>query len=357
MKKTSITSLLIGALLSQAGAKELKVFILAGQSNMVGYGSIEMGRKPGDEEKRAREKIKGGLGSLRYIVEQNKDQYGSAGDTPLIDKDGEWIKRDDVLIHYTTEVKSKPKETEAGKELSPLKEGRFSRIKKGNLSVGFANGIGPEFAFGHIVGNAVEEPVLLIKVAWGGKDLAVNFRPPSSGPSPFKRKDPEVVGRYYRAMMATIKDVLANYETEFPELKGYTPRLVGFGWHQGWNDGSKEEWVAEYEKNMVNFIKDVRKDLAVKDLPFVIANSGMIGWREGKPKGRRENLCDIQMAVGDPEKHPEFKGTVASVETRDCYRSHLKSPSNFGYHWHHSGESQFCVGKGMGEAMLKLLAK
>ena len=30
-----------------------------------------------------------------------------------------------------------------------------------------------------------------------------------------------------------------------------------------------------YEKNMVNFITDIRKDLGIKNMPFVIANTGI----------------------------------------------------------------------------------
>jgi alpha-galactosidase len=32
-----------------------------------------------------------------------------------------------------------------------------------------------------VVGDHFDEPVLLVKVAWGGKSLAVDFRPPSAG--------------------------------------------------------------------------------------------------------------------------------------------------------------------------------
>jgi hypothetical protein len=41
--------------------------------------------------------------------------------------------------------------------------------------------IGPEFQFGHVIGNAIDAPVLLIKTAWGGRSLYEDFRPPSSG--------------------------------------------------------------------------------------------------------------------------------------------------------------------------------
>ena len=41
--------------------------------------------------------------------------------------------------------------------------------------------IGPELQIGHRLGDALEAPVLLVKTAWGGKDLFKNFEPPSAG--------------------------------------------------------------------------------------------------------------------------------------------------------------------------------
>jgi hypothetical protein len=320
---------------SQAESKPVKVFILAGQSNMVGHGKVEEGRDPAGGKK----EVAGGLGSLRDFVRQHEEQYGAKGKMPLVDGAGKWLVRDDVYIHCTADQEK----------------------KKGRLTVGFGAGIwfGPEFGFGHVVGNANGEPVLIIKTSWGGKSLAVDFRPPSSGPAPeiYKLKDPDSVGLYYRTMIATVKDVLANLGKEFPELAGYTPEIAGFGWHQGWNDGCDEKMVDEYEKNMANFIKDVRKELGVEHLPFVIANTGMNGRDAKANAGSFGKLCEVQMAIGDPQKHPEFAGTVASVETRDFARPAEQSPSNFGYHWNHNGESHFLVGEAMGQAMVKLLKR
>ena len=59
-------------------------------------------------------------------------------------------------------------------------------------------------------------------------------------------------------MMKVIRYRLTTYEVDFPELKGCKPEIVGFGWHQGWNDGCSTEMTAEYEENMANFINDVR---------------------------------------------------------------------------------------------------
>ena len=48
--------------------------------------------------------------------------------------------------------------------------------------------IGPEFTFGLTMDAALDEPVLIIKTAWGGKSLHTDFRPPSAGPYRNARK-------------------------------------------------------------------------------------------------------------------------------------------------------------------------
>ena len=313
---------------ANAQTRSLKVFILAGQSNMVGHGKVDNGRNPDYDKsvKGSSREIRGGIGSLRHMATNpaTAEKFGH-----LLNADGSWAERDDVFIYST----------------APGKD-------KGRMSVGFGKGnwFGPELGFGNIVGDHFEEPVLIIKTAWGGKDLAVDFRPPSSGDTDLK-KDREA-GAFYRKMMSIVKDRLANCESDFPELRGCKPEIVGFGWHQGWNDGCSKAMTAEYEQNMVNFISDVRKELGVADLPFVIANTGQNG---AETKGTFATLCEKQMSIGNPEKHPEFKGTVTSIDTRPFKAPEERSPSGFGYHWNHSGETHYRVGDSMGKAMVKLL--
>lgn len=322
----------VGFVPAQAEDNTVKVFILAGQSNMVGHGKVEMGRNPEwtKDSKDIPREIKGGIGCLRSLATdpETAKTYGK-----FLGADGTWVERDDVLIDATADGKR----------------------RKGKLSVGYGPGIwfGPELGFGWVVGDYLKEPVLIIKTSWGGKDLAVDFRPPSSGNTDLGKGQREP-GAYYQKMMELVKEALANYETDFPELKGYKAEIAGFGWHQGWNDGCSDPATAEYEKNMANFIRDVRKDLGVADLPFVIANTGQNGL---ETKGRFATLCEAQLALGDPEKHPEFKGTVISIDTRPFKAPDERSPSNFGYHWNHSAESHYKVGDAMGMAMVQLLKK
>ena len=160
------------------------------------------------------------------------------------------------------------------------------------------------------MGDALDEPVLLIKCAWGGKSLAVDFRPPSAGKPPYSlgekadaaiAQDPAIVGKYYRETLALTKAALANIKDLVPGSDGRYV-LAGFGWHQGWNDRINDKFNAEYESNMAHFIRDIRKDLGVPALPFVIAETGMSGPEEKHPRalvadegaGRRGGAPGVQ---------------------------------------------------------------
>jgi hypothetical protein len=117
--------------------------------------------------------------------------------------------------------------------------------------------------------------------------------------------------------------------------------------------------VDAYEQNMVHFIEDIRKDLGMVKLPFVIANTGMGGWTiptTARYKSRVEKLMVAQLAVADPETYPKFKGNVGSLETRDFQRARDASPSRQDYHWYRNWETFYLIGKGMGDRMIELLA-
>lgn len=319
---------------SHAADKKLKVFILAGQSNMVGHGKAEEGRNPKFDPKAPKGKdnpqeIPGGLGCLRAMVAESPSKFGPKGTTPLVGEDGKWLVRTDVKIYaYCNE-----------------------KTRKGGLGLGYAEPgaltwFGPEFGFGHVVGNALKDDVLLLKISTGGTSLAKNWRSPGA-----VAKRGGEVGPQYAHMVKTVKDVMANLGTEFPEFAGHKAEIVGFGWHQGWQDGCDDKMAAEYEANMADFIEDTRKEFGA-GMAFVIANSGFGG---EKQTGARLLVRQSQDAMVDATKHPEFKGNVAVVDTRPMWRDGSVSPSDFGYHWNHNGYTHYEIGAGMGDAMLKLL--
>ncbi|WP_201750265.1 sialate O-acetylesterase [Tautonia marina] len=305
----------------RAAEGPVKVFILAGQSNMQGFGQIE-----------ANPDRNGGLGSLEFLV---KNPATAERVAALVDDSGRWRIRDDVRISYLE--------------------------RSGPLTVGYGvrrETIGPELGFGWTVGDALDDPVLIIKCAWGGKSLAVDFRPPSAGRPPYSlgeeadeaiAEDPEILGKSYREMLVLTREAIGNLEELVPGSDGRYV-LSGFGWHQGWNDRINDDFNAEYESNMAHFIQDVRRDLGAPSLPFVIAETGMTGPDETHP--RALSLMRAQAAVAE---RPEFRGNVSFVGTRSFWRPEEQSPSRQGYHWNSNAETYFLIGEAMGEAMLTLV--
>ncbi len=289
-------------------AHPLKVFVLAGQSNMEGPAILDL--DPSWDPK----DYNGGKGSLaQYILDPAKaKQYAH-----LKDAKGKWAVRDDVSVRYQLED-------------GPL--------KKGPLAPGFTpydeHHFGPELEFGHVIGDAFEEQVLLVKTAWGGKSLYTDFRPPSSGGK---------VGPYYTKMVHEVREALAELAPDGCEL-------AGFVWYQGWNDGcDPEHAVPEYEQNLVNLIHDVRAEFKLPKLPVVI---GEITGPWVKAEGEWDLLRKAQAAAA---ARPEFAGNVVFVPTHDFVRKPEDSPNP--EHAHHefgNGETYYLVGHAFGEAMRKL---
>ena len=294
---------------------KLKVFILSGQSNMVGFGQLD-----------------GSPGTMASYLKEKPKDYGH-----LVDKNGKRIVRDDVWIVNISDSK-KP--------------------QQGKLGVGYGMSekhIGPEYGFGFIVGDHFEDPVLLIKSSWGGRSLYHNFLPPSIEEYPKPEKDGDK-GFHYAEVLRHVEEVTSNLKKYYPDYNGKGFELCGFGWHQGWNDRINDNAVNAYEKNLVHLIKDLRKDLKQPKLPFVCANSGFGGWDLPKRyKAKVEKHCEAQLAPGNAKKYPEFKGNFAGVETRDFQRSQEESPSKPGFHWNRNWETYYLIGTSMGEAMVKLL--
>jgi alpha-galactosidase len=290
-----------------AQEQPLKVFILAGQSNMEGHAQVRtfdyMARDP----------------KTAPIL---KEMRNADGTTRVCEQ---------VWISYLTGD---------GDEYS------------GKLTVGYgAKGrepkIGPEFTFGIYMQKLLDQPILIIKTAWGGKSLHTDFRPPSAGPyelnqqqvdqytkrgmdlDEWKADKATATGHYYRLMTDHVKKVLKDVKKVYPDYdpkQGY--ELAGFVWFQGWNDmcdGStypnrnKPGGYDLYCKLLAHFIRDVREDLSAPDMPFIIGVMGVGGVQE-EPNYFRQ-------AMAAPAALPEFEGNVVAVQTAPYWDEALVAAS------------------------------
>ena len=324
--------------------KGVKVFILAGQSNMVGYGKTETGGNPewkrGD--KSTPKEIKGGVGCLRYLAVNNKDypeyDFASLLADPSKPATSPWKVRKDVKVWW--------RHGHSGK--------LGGKISKGDLGPPFQGGnskwFGPEYAFGQIIGDHYKnDDVLILKTCWGGHSLAGNFRSPTA-----VAKRGGEVGASYKAMLEYAHECLDNLGTHFPEWEGKGYQIVGFAWHQGFNDKVSRKDSPEYKDNLPDFIADVRKEFGNPKLPFVIATTGM-GSKEGSqekpPYAGYSEVEKAQLWVSGVEK----PANVLTADTRPFARDPKNAVSTMGHHWNHSGYSYFMVGKSLADNMLELI--
>jgi len=68
------------------------------------------------------------------------------------------------------------------------------------------------------------------------------------------------------------------------------------------------------------------------------------------------NNMTFRKAQGAVARRPEFKGTVAFVETAGFQRPAQESPNvGHGHHWYGNAESYFLIGDALGKAMVSML--
>ena len=358
--------------ISAAKIKPVKVFILAGQSNMEGKGKIDP------------------LLNHQIKDKETKDFFAH------FHKNGEYIMRDDVWINYLD--------------------------RHGELTVGYGSPgcIGLELQFGHIIGDYYDEQVLLIKTAWGGKSIGRDFRPPSSrAPSnkvldqlvvkmierdynniirkewnKLKKHNPKITrkevetessalfdeirkvkkeeyhkqvvnsfGHFYRLMMNEIKTTLSELKTRFPKYDGQGYEIAGFIWFQGWND-MYGDFPNEYAYNLENFIRDVRKELEVPNLPVAIGVMGQNGFKPAKG-----NMAIVKKAQFSMNDIADFRGNVKAIPTdiywdkradeafptwRNNLEEWVKIGSDFPYHYLGSTITFTRIGQSLAKTILEL---
>ena len=309
----------------------VQVYILLGQSNMLGFG-----------------KIKGGDGSLEHAVKE-KGLYPY-----LIDNAGKWTGRNDVR-----NVRVMGSGTGAMRRFN----NEWMTITGGN--------IGPEIGIGHHVGEAIDAPVMILKSCIGNRALGWDLLPPGSegfeftddkgvtwihpgykgSPERWKKgTEPKKIGWYagaqYDGDLARAKQVLAELDEHYPGAKEY--EVAGFFWWQGDRDSRSGALSSRYEKNLVHLIKQLRKEFNAPSAKFVCATLGQT------KKGATDNggkVLDAMLAVdGKSGKHPEFKGNVAAVYTHP-----LSKGGSSGGHYDGNAETYMNVGEAMGKAMARLL--
>jgi len=328
---------------AKSGGKKLQVFILAGQSNMVGHANAHTIATLYDSDATGDKRL------AQMVFRKGSD----LSKKDLIEQLEQAAKIDDLTGGISNE---KIKKMSAGPEKTALEEKvkkhketyeayrkqvvsacvvsdqvYISSIADGNkrsgpLSVGYGGNkdkIGPEFGFGLSLAQKLDAPILIIKTSWGGKSINYNFRPPSAGPYELNEKEKnggkaeeikKNASLNWRMMNEAAHAVLKDLKKHHP---AYDPKvgheMAGFVWFQGFNDQFSDAFRDNYRQNMIHFVKDIRKEYKTPNMPFVI---GVLGTNMTK-KGVDKNAVSVGQRKA--AKAPEFKGNVVSVESYEVY--------------------------------------
>jgi len=283
-------------------SKPVQVYILMGQSNMVGAG------KPGNLQ---------GIAGKKYPY--------------LVDDAGDWTVRKDVRNVFV------------------LCSGNAPAKDYKNEWMTISGNIGPEIGIGHHLGHVTDAPVLILKSCCGNRSLGYDLLPPSA--AGYEGKDASKKGGWYAGCqydgdVAAAKKVLENLDDYYPGAKEY--EVAGFFWWQGDKDMRNATHCEQYEENLIHLIKSLRKDFDAPDARFVTASLGQT--KKGS-KGGDGKILDAMEAVAMSDD-PELEGRVGFV-----YAHPLSKGGSSSGHYGGNPETYMNVGEAMGKSMVELLRK
>jgi len=365
--------------------KKVQVFIMMGQSNMVGFGQV----KPKDT-----------LGTLLHSISQGKFSH---------------------LLH-SVENESNEKIWMERKDVRIVSRRGFRHVQESgpsNLKVGW-NGddtfIGPEVQFGNIMGHVFDNPVLIIKVGTGNRAIGWDFLPPGSerftyndgGETlsyPGHGECPEsslyssisavqddcasckgnlfhcpvfwpakteclsscgigwYAGLQFDEDLQNTKTILNNIKEYYPEYQDQGFEIGGFVFWQGFRDAQKEAHSSRYNINMKRFIESLSENYmeyqgSKKFVHATIAFGGCDEYDEDEYvdgyTGNEEVIYNAQRAISG-EHSKDFEGKVKVVNARSYWRNDTISPVKSRSHYNHNADTYMDVGNALGWAMVDLL--
>ena len=317
---------------------KVKIFIIMGQSN-----TLEMGRVKGDKE-----------GTLEHAI-KNEQLYSF-----MVDDAGNWTTRNDVRNVHT--------------QGSGGPAGRGGVRRNDWLTVSGGK-IGIETGIGHQLGDALDEPVLILKSSIGNRSLGWDLLPPGSprhevettdkktgkkitlvtpahkdevrypswtkGEVPAPPKHNWHAGLQYLGDVARAKDVLKDLGKYYPDASEY--EVAGFLWWQGDKDRYNAAHSAMYEKNLHQLFKALREEFDAPKAKMVVATLGQTN--KNTASGNEKLIIDGMFSFGDKNK-----GEAAVVYTHPLS---MGGASNG--HYGGNAKTYMNVGLAMGKAMVKLL--
>ncbi len=237
----------------------IKIYFLAGQSNMVGPGRNA------------------------YLQEHHPELMKP---------------RDDVYCAY------------AGKVTGPLMPGYGGR----------EHGYGLEVTMGKVLGDAIDHPILLVKSCTGGTTLHKNWRPPSTVAQSGGEIGPlySRMMRRFHNVLANLDLHVPGATERGVEIAGFV-WFQGENDSLARDENGVGFWT-HYERNLTHLIADVRSDLGVPELPVLIIQINDGTWdRKDRTTGEIVGGPDVRAAQ---QKVAEADPLAAWIKTCDLHQGY-----------------------------------
>jgi hypothetical protein len=250
-----------------ASSNPIHVFVVAGQSNAVGFGTNASSFTSNPKD-----------ANIRFFYRVGSPPRDSADST----SGGQWTTL-----------------------------GAQTNNSSGNFRFG-SGGYGPEIGIGRSLFDAISEPIAIIKVAYNATNLHEDWS--AVTPSGYS---------LYPSLVSDINTALNLLIDE-----GYAPSLSGFFWMQGENDAKDQptgfpapaqpDAADHYASNLQSFVQALQTEFSAEKLIFVLARitdqtSGSIGFSYNLELWNR--VREAQVVVG------ESNSLFAWVDTDDLSKS------------------------------------
>lgn len=245
--------------------------------------------------------------------------------------------------------------------------------------------IGIEIGSGHQLGNAIDEPVMMLKSSIGNRSLGWDLLPPGTprythdgkeqpgyreyedggkilayepgvskvigtkGPNKGKPVDPWYAGTQYDDDVANAKAVLAELDKHYPGATGY--EVAGIIWWQGDKDMRNPAHAANYEKHLGLLLKALRKDFNAPKAAFVCASLGQTD--ESDTASGHGILMQAMKNFASGKYKDELGENIGFVYSKPL----LDAPSSSSGHYGGNAKTYMNVGLALGAEMVKQLKK
>ncbi len=330
-----------------AATDTLKVYLLTGQSNMVGHAYTHL--EAGNQYK---------IPTLEFLLDSPDyvDRLPEETYTFKNSLDESWMSpRDDVWgVHYLSrdlklqQVEPTPSNNQGAWSTSIMP------LSPGFGGSGSMSSFGPELGMGIHLGDAMQSPVFLFKSCTGGTTLAEDWRSPlaviNRGGSAGVHFTNTI--NQFRLFLNDLDADLADdgLLEDYGNATGY--EVAGFVWFQGWNE-KFNDGAGEYAQNIVDLVRNVRRsDRRIPDdLGVIIPESS--DQDAALNAGRVQAVEILNAEIPGSAVFFENNGMIGDVWRNSDDRSRNNFTDAYGYHFHSRAENYLQIGWRTGQAVIE----